>query len=84
MPIYEYACEECGFKLEELRSMDQRHPIGEKHDTTVCPKCDGDFRRRFSVFSDARPTGFTTHKILPPKVLSESGQLAQRVSDTDI
>lgn len=79
-PIYEYVCDKCGFNLEELLPVDKRdgHNI-------VCPECHGDFRRVPSIFSDARPTGFkTTGKILPPKVLSESGQLAKRVSDTDL
>ena len=68
MPIYEYECSNCQYYFEELRPFDS--------DPDKCPDCGGEIRRILSVFS---ATGFAT----PTLVRSESGMLAQRVSETD-
>jgi putative FmdB family regulatory protein len=41
MPTYEYYCADCGFEFEEFQSI-ASEPI------SVCPKCDGQVRRKIS------------------------------------
>jgi len=75
MPLYEYECLKCQHKFESLRSMDS--------DPENCPECDGEIRRLISIPSDASPTGFSSRRKEPAKVLGESGKLGQKVSETD-
>jgi len=42
MPIYEYECDKCGKRFEELRSMDRRHEV-------ECPDCKGAVHIRIST-----------------------------------
>ena len=50
MPIYEYACESCGFEFEELA----RSPV--EGDRAVCPKCGAKkTTRKMSVFAAHNP-----------------------------
>ena len=52
MPLYEYACAECGHRFEILQR------IGENADGLKCPECDAaGLEKQFSTFasgSDAR------------------------------
>ena len=76
MPIYEYECENCYYKFEDLRQMDD--------DPKECPGCGSNkIKRLFSVPSNACPTGFNSNRKTPPSARSESGQLASSVSKTD-
>jgi putative FmdB family regulatory protein len=45
MPLYEYACETCGLKFEELKSSKEEASI------TPCRKCSGVANRQVSSFS---------------------------------
>jgi len=46
MPVYEYACPDCGAKFDALRSMSQADAA------IACPKCGGQNPRRgISVFA---------------------------------
>jgi len=52
MPLYEYACLECGNRFELLRGVQQSH--GE----TVCERCSGSrVKRLLSVFAAPRTAG---------------------------
>lgn len=42
MPLYEYQCQDCGFRSEELQKLADP-PL------TVCPKCGGTFKRLISA-----------------------------------
>lgn len=42
MPLYEYQCQDCGFRSEELQKLADP-PL------TVCPKCGGAFKRLISA-----------------------------------
>ena len=76
MPIYEYKCENCYYKFEDLRQMDD--------DPKECPGCGSNkIKRLFSVPSNACPTGFNSNRKTPPSTRSESEQLASSVSKTD-
>jgi len=74
-PIYEYECLTCQHKFEDLRLMDS--------DPDSCPECGGEIQRLISKISDAAPTGFSSRRKEPAKVLGESGKLGQKVSETD-
>ena len=45
MPIYEYACSDCGFKFELLR------PLSQANEKTSCPHCHKPAERRISTFA---------------------------------
>ena len=46
MPMYEYACQQCGASFEKLRRM------SEAEAPAVCPKCNAtDARRQLSCFA---------------------------------
>ncbi len=45
MPIYEYACPECGARFDQLR------PLSESDKEIECPKCHKTARRKISSFS---------------------------------
>jgi len=45
MPIYEYICQECGTKFEELR------PLSQADKEFECPKCHKPARRKLSTFA---------------------------------
>jgi putative FmdB family regulatory protein len=46
MPIYEYRCEECGRKFEQLRRM------SEADKDVICPKCESrKVKRQVSTFA---------------------------------
>ena len=45
MPIYEYACKQCGFQFEEIRS------VNEADNPLKCPDCGkSEAKRKLSVF----------------------------------
>ncbi len=44
MPIYEYHCQNCGHRFEELKRMEDRG-------TAVCPKCGGAAAKALSSFA---------------------------------
>jgi putative FmdB family regulatory protein len=43
MPIYEYICEECNERFDQLRAIPDR-------DTAECPKCGARATRQLSIF----------------------------------
>ena len=45
MPIYEYACSDCGTKFELLR------PLSEADKEATCPNCHKSAERKFSAFA---------------------------------
>ena len=48
MPLYEYACAECGHRFEILRR------IGEGSDDLTCPRCDAErLEKQFSTFASS-------------------------------
>lgn len=69
MPIYEYECSNCG--IFEVRQSIKDSPLKE------CPTCGEEVRMLF------HPASFRGHA-KPDRVRGSSGQLGQRVSDTDI
>lgn len=78
MPIYEYECLACCHRFEALRPLNS--------DPDGCPECGGKIARRPSIPSDYAGGGFSTRKpsMNGPIVRSESGQLARRVSQTNL
>ena len=44
MPLYEYRCERCEEKFEELRSLSNTEPV-------LCPSCGAPAEKLFSSFS---------------------------------
>lgn len=53
MPLYEYACQKCGFVFEKLVSSMKAAEAPE------CPQCQGETRKKFSTFAahtGANPT----------------------------
>jgi len=45
MPIYEYVCDSCQFKFEELR------PLSKAGEDVICPQCQQKARRVLSTFA---------------------------------
>ncbi|MFC1987373.1 FmdB family zinc ribbon protein [Chloroflexota bacterium] len=45
MPIYEYACPDCGLKFEVLR------PLSQAGEAASCPKCKQNAKRILSTFA---------------------------------
>jgi putative FmdB family regulatory protein len=76
MPIYEYACENCYYKFEELRQMDD--------DPKKCPGCGSNkIKRLISIPSDARSTGFNSNRKTPSATQSKTEQSASSIKTTD-
>jgi putative FmdB family regulatory protein len=44
MPLYEYKCEKCGYRFEEIR------PIGKADESCLCPECGEKAKRIQSLF----------------------------------
>ncbi len=58
MPIYEYACDGCGTKFEELRRASDESRV-------TCPHCgSGEVTRQFSSFAtEWRPSNVEWHRV---------------------
>lgn len=55
MPLYEYACEDCGETFEELVSLRDRH------NKRVCPNCGSEqVQRLVSTFAMGKPSANST------------------------
>jgi len=79
LPIYEYECEVCQHRFEELRPLDS--------DPSGCPKCGGKIRRTFLSPPSIHYKGagfYATDSRKDGKVRGESGQLGRKVSETDL
>ncbi len=44
MPIYEYSCQACGHRFQEMRCMEDRH-------LAICPQCHGRAEKFLSCFA---------------------------------
>lgn len=83
MPVYEYACADCGQRTERLL------PYARAAEPGPCPRCDGSLRRRFSrVAVRLNAWGFSkTDGFVPDRPgrgsFRDVQQRAERISEAD-
>lgn len=86
MPLYEYACKECGIRFERSQSFNDA-PL------TVCPECEGEVYRVIGTtgvifkgsgfyVTDNRKSGGTNHRASHKSESSTSGESASAGSES--